>query len=471
MALVALAVGGCGDGGSGGTVLPEPVPAEISMVGTVASTDSVDAVFPVMVVVKGTDGKPSPGQAVVFTSAGPEGTLGVGTALGIPGFASIVDTTDAAGQIGAKVKLGRTLGEAVLTISVPSLQLQRTVKFQIVPGAPSIVRTTPSDTALYVGGSFTPRVEITDRHGNLRLDPVTYTATTPRASISGGMVTANAVGRGSIVAQVGARSDTIVVSVVPRGTIAAADAEGIVLFDLDGSNQRRLVRGRAYRPHWAPSGDALVFDQDDLATLTRVDMAGNTTSLLPRLYSNVNWPRYSPDGQWIYTGTYVNGRGYFIWRVRPDGTGLEQITPNALHQLKGCPSISADGTTLVYFAHDSFLDVTVRSMDVRTRTESAVTVPGHCPIWSPTSDRILYSGLDGGIRLMTPSMGQPRTLSAPGQTYDYGLDFSPNGAYVVARSTTSGMIEILDATTGETVPLPFTKGLDLRTPTWRPGAN
>jgi Tol biopolymer transport system component len=61
------------------------------------------------------------------------------------------------------------------------------------------------------------------------------------------------------------------------------------------------------------------------------------------------WPTWTPDGRWIL---FASGREGIansgqVYRIRPDGTGLQQITGGPSGHVQ--PSVSADGRKLLVY--------------------------------------------------------------------------------------------------------------------------
>jgi Tol biopolymer transport system component len=105
-------------------------------------------------------------------------------------------------------------------------------------------------------------------------------------------------------------------------------------------------------------------------------------------------PCWSPDGQWIAFGlgywfTERNTMTAALYRVRRDGSGLEQLTDGSLHS--GFPSYSADGKELVYRvwgASEKGLRVLkLDSRQTRVLTRGLDNLPG----WSPDGQRIVFT--------------------------------------------------------------------------------
>ena len=60
-------------------------------------------------------------------------------------------------------------------------------------------------------------------------------------------------------------------------------------------------------------------------------------------------PEYSPDGAWIYFNTERFSANAQIARIRPDGTGMEQLTAD--DRVNWFPHLSPDGSRAVYLSY------------------------------------------------------------------------------------------------------------------------
>ncbi|MEO8243503.1 MAG: biopolymer transporter Tol [bacterium] len=118
----------------------------------------------------------------------------------------------------------------------------------------------------------------------------------------------------------------------------------------------------------------------------------------------VDGPEYAPDGKWLY----YNGEGAArrpghaqIFRMRPDGSGIEQLTHD--DRVNWFPHISPDGTRMCYISfpqgtlgHPADKDVILRmadpdgsnmhDFDAFNGGQGTINVPS----WAPTSDRFAY---------------------------------------------------------------------------------
>ena len=98
-----------------------------------------------------------------------------------------------------------------------------------------------------------------------------------------------------------------------------------------------------------------------------------------------------------------------------------------------------------------------------------MSVAGHSPRWSPTGTLIAFVAPDEGsaLKVMAPDGTGIRTLSEPGTSYDLGLDWSPDGQWIVAKEMTRNRLAFINPTTGMILPLPTSPDAIL-SPAWRP---
>jgi Tol biopolymer transport system component len=284
------------------------------------------------------------------------------------------------------------------------------------------------------------------------------------------------VGRTRILVTVGDRQVPVYVSVVPRGTLAAAGPGGVYLFGLDGSGYRRVVAAQGARsPRWFPDGRHFVFTRGRFGEARVSDLDGATRPLVRWSEPEAQlWAHPSRDGEWVYFGGYSgpHPRGY-PYRVRADGSGV-QLVPGFIRddRNQSHPSASPDGGRVAYFREEGdSRNVTLRILDLRTGELVLRDVPGHAPEWSH-GDSIAYLDPDGGesgpIRLMSPDGGGRRQVGT-GETYDFGFDWSPDDRWIVARDLEAQRLEIIHVATGQRIPLPYSAGLS--DPAWKPSDN
>jgi Tol biopolymer transport system component len=108
-----------------------------------------------------------------------------------------------------------------------------------------------------------------------------------------------------------------------------------------------------------------------------------------------------------------------VYRVEPDGTGLEDLTPQAEGTL---PDWSPDRTRIAFGSIRSG-DPGVYVMEADGSSPVLLT-PGGTPVWSPDGHRIAFSGPDG-VTVMNADGSDPVVL-APG----YAPAWSPDGTQI-----------------------------------------
>jgi hypothetical protein len=518
-ALAALLATGCGGGGTDASPPPAP-PAppppppppppqgpSLRLVSGAGTTDTIEAPSsaPLVVEVHDASGQLRAGVGVRFVPLpAPLPSDCPGFCLpapwvapnGLPTLSSVTVATDAQGRVAMPFRFGTAAGEGKLVVTVPELSLQDTARFTITAGHAARVEVVPGDTAVSVGGSFSPRGGVVDRHGNPRPDAVTLTAGSSAVAVTGNVVSGVSPARTFVVAQLGAERDTGWVSVVPQGQVVVwrahrvtGDTARLILMKLDGTPVRTLDLpfGDLPDPAWSPDGTALVVAESGATPSTRPHLAfqdlndGSRRRVVDPAAGLLgeSHPRYSRDGAWIYfTGApaALQGRGE-IWRVHPDGSGAARVgPPGGLFSDDYSPTPSSDGTKVAYqSSRGEGGSATLRILELATGVES---FPGgeHIVVdwleWSPADAQTLAIGVPDatetarGLRIdaIRPDGSGRHTISPPGRVY---LDFawSPDGRWLVAKPSDRAGLELIEVATGLSIPLPFA-GVD--NPVWKP---
>jgi hypothetical protein len=382
-------------------------------------------------------------------------------------------TTDANGAARVYVRLNQFAQRGAIIVRVPVFGLVDTVPETATPGAPIRVQK-QNDTAVVVGATDTLHAFVYDQYDNLRPnDTVTYHMISGPITLSGASVTGTALGLAAVSATArGAPPDTTKISVVPQGTIAFGNYSGIVVSNLDGSQARVLPVQNVGNVRWSPDGKTIVYDQGSRGfstgstALYSVSISDGTTTTIDSGAVGHYWPQFSRDGTWLYWTDIVGG-GYssVLWRAHPDGTMKDSIAGT---DGSWTSSPSSDGSQLVYS------DLTYSALHVFTLASSAETafpVHGFAPRWAPNSASIAYlaisQGGGGPIDIIQSDGTGNRVVKA--NTYDFGLDWSPDGQWLISQNDSTTALDIINVNTGMTLPLPFTNS-NTWSPSWGPAS-
>ena len=129
-----------------------------------------------------------------------------------------------------------------------------------------------------------------------------------------------------------------------------------------GGTPRQVTQGNipSYFHAWSPDSRTIAFTRGkaDRADIFSIPAAGGAEHQLTHDTLN-DGPDYTPDGKYIYFDSARSGT-LQIWRMRPDGTGAEQITDDA--QQNHSPHVSPDGKSV------AFLSQSVRVIDALAPT-------------------------------------------------------------------------------------------------------
>jgi len=170
------------------------------------------------------------------------------------------------------------------------------------------------------------------------------------------------------------------------------------------------------------------------------------------------------DGAWVYYARLESD--YAIYRAHTDGTGDEALAitsqPNAVS-----PSPAPDGARLVFSTGDwGKLAIVDLASGEWSYVESAL---GTSPAWPPDGSRIAYvaTGSDGArLHTVAPDGSGDHRVGDENSSYDVGIDWSPDGKWIIARNSSHNYLELIDVATNVSYPLPYTTGYG--GPSWKP---
>jgi hypothetical protein len=459
---------------------PPPPPPGVTIVGTPLRQDTIDArpTLPLVFLVRDSTGAAAPGMSIRFLAVygtylppdccGIEQTMRFRLPAQTSFTTEVVTAVGTDGQVELEVEFGRHAGDGGIVILVPALGVTDTVAFTIQPGEPVEMEIAAPDTAVMLGHLLSwPEALIRDRWMNVRSDPVSFTIDGVLEPAAGGAL-ANVIGTGRVFAVAGEFKDTMSVTVVPEGMLAAYfNFVGIVVANLDGTSRRTLVPGASVTSAfggmaWTPDGARLLFrDESNWATrLDHITLAGARSTLPVPDSLHPSWPSVSPDGEWVYFSGVEGFENYKLWRIRLDGSAVERVS-GADSTLEWRGDVSRTGNQLVFVTNLSFF--ALRDLDSGTATP--LPLGGQVPHFSPVDDKIAFltASPTGNIAIMDPDGSNvvPLTTTAD---YGEGLDWSSDGQWIVAERGHG--LELIEVATGTRIPLQWADGL--AQPSWRP---
>lgn len=380
---------------------------------------------------------------------------------------------DSQGIVVVEARMGTVAGQGHLVALHQRTGFADTARFTVRAGAPVRVQATPADSAVFLGGTLTVRTALADRGGNPATGTPTFTVLDGPATVSAsGVVSTTAYGTARVAAHIGAASDTVRVAVVPQGALVAVSGfGGMAVANLDGS-RLRVIPSNGRMPAWSPAGDRLVYQQSVFeGSLVTQTLTGTASPLVAQATSGWHhWPQYSRDGQWIYYFSSAPNEPQTIWRVRADGTGLQQISASTpMRDFEGHPSPSPDGTRIAYFVGGGY-ETHIHVRNLATGEVSGQLARGHAPTWSPTGELIAFNEIGNfarptGIFVIRPDGTGLRRVSAPGAMYDFSPRWSPDGRWIIASA--HSRVHLIEVETGLTIELPFLESI--LSVDWKPG--
>ncbi|ANK91920.1 MULTISPECIES: TolB family protein [Rhizobium] len=177
----------------------------------------------------------------------------------------------------------------------------------------------------------------------------------------------------------------------------------IYILPIEGGTPRLVTENHpSYWHGWSPDGRQLAYCgiRDDLFDIYTISVDGGAETRLTHGEGRNDGPDYSADGQWIYFNSSRTGLMQ-IWRIHPDGTGLEQVTSDNQGNWFAHPSPKNDKVLILsydpsVFDHPRDLDVRLRLMDMdggnlKTLFElfgGQGTI--NVPCWSPDGEEFAY---------------------------------------------------------------------------------
>ncbi|MBB3560379.1 Tol biopolymer transport system component [Rhizobium sp. BK512] len=177
----------------------------------------------------------------------------------------------------------------------------------------------------------------------------------------------------------------------------------IYILPIEGGKPRLITRNLpSYWHGWSPDGRELAYCgiRNDVFDIYTISVNGGEEKRLTHGEGRNDGPDWSADGQWIYFNSSRTGLMQ-IWRIHPDGTGLEQVTSDNYGNWFAHPSPNNDKVLILSYDPDVFdhprdLNVRLRMMDMDggNLTELFELFGGqgtiNVPNWSPDGEEFAF---------------------------------------------------------------------------------
>ena len=157
---------------------------------------------------------------------------------------------------------------------------------------------------------------------------------------------------------------------------------------------------------------------------------------LKKIIENGSSPVYSPDGRWIFFQASEDGTMYKIFRCRPDGSGIENLTGKTEPGTSAFGyNLSRDGRKIVY---TDYMNMTSRVAVMNSDgTDALVLAPflgfHYMASLSPDNTFIAFSHTERCYRLMLFDLEARtlRDLTPEGHPESFAPQFTPDGRTIV----------------------------------------
>ncbi len=176
----------------------------------------------------------------------------------------------------------------------------------------------------------------------------------------------------------------------------AGGGSTVYVLPLTGGEPRLITENTpSYLHGWSTDGRDLVIvakrNGSKIYNLYKVSLNDNKeTALTNNTSGHVDGPEYSPDGKYIYYNANPTGTMQ-VWRMKPDGSGKEQITFDEYNNW--FPHISPDGKWMVIISFGTDID------------------PNGHPAYKPVMLRLMPLSTGGGPKVIAHLYGGQGTIN------------------------------------------------------------
>jgi len=180
----------------------------------------------------------------------------------------------------------------------------------------------------------------------------------------------------------------------------------------------------------SPDHKTIIMDIQGL--LYTMPIAGGAAKQITTPYQEASHPDWSAKGDLVAIQSYAGGT-FHIWTMRPDGSGLHQLTNG--HGDDREPRISPDGKTIVFASDRAFKgNYDIWTVDIATGALKQITsaeADEFEPTWSPDGAQIVFvsgTGILGKtIEAITLADGKQTTIATNTSGRVEAPSFSPDG--------------------------------------------
>jgi len=181
--------------------------------------------------------------------------------------------------------------------------------------------------------------------------------------------------------------------------------EGSCIYTLpiNGGVPKQITKNvPSYWHGWSPDGETLAYvgKRGGPFCLITCPVQCGTETIVTDVFDHIDGPDYTPDGDWIWFNGERHGL-VDLWRIRPDGSDLQQMTQD--DAVNWFPHPSPSGIHVLYLAYPPGTKGHPAGLDVILRIMSTEGGPGrdllrlhggqgtiNVPCWAPNGTQFAF---------------------------------------------------------------------------------